>query len=102
MQTYQVQRDRESLVARLMEDGDRTIEVTYRNAGGDTQVSTFSKGYRVFSEAKLADGSSPVQDEQGNTSLYGILVVYDRLGPELREQIPSDWHAVLGLWLAPK
>ena len=100
--TYQVQRDGESLVARLVENGERSIELTYRNVRGDTQVGLYRNKSEVSTKAKLADGSHPTQDSGGNTLLHDYLVAYAKLGPELRKQIPSDWHAVLGRWLAPK
>ena len=100
--TYQVQGKEESLVARLVDNGERKVELTYRTAKGDSQVGTYRNGMEVSTRATMADGSSPTQDAQGNTSLYGFLLAYERLGPELRAQIPSDWHQVLGRWLAPK
>lgn len=90
------------MVARLIENGGRSIELTYRNQRGDSQVGVYRNGMEVSTKATLADGRFPISDTEGNTSLYEILVVYDRLGPELRAQIPSDWHVVLGRWLTPK
>ena len=100
--TYQVQRNGESLVARLVDDGKRSVELTYRNASGDRQVGVYMDKLEVSKRARLANGSCPTEDSRGNTFLSGYLVAYDELGPELRAQIPSDWHAVLGRWLAPK
>ncbi len=100
--TYSVQGENESLTARLVEEGERSIELTYMNARGDSQVGVYKDGYEVSTRATLADSKFPLGDQNGNSSLYGILVAYERLGPSLRAQIPSDWHTVLGKWLAPK
>ena len=50
----------------------------------------------------MASGEHPTQDNGGNTYVLGTEVAYKRFGHELRDSIPSDWHAVLGRWLAPK
>ena len=97
--THQVQRDGESLVARLVENGERSVEITYTNASGDTQVGLYRNKLQVSTNARLANGGRTISDLKGNTLLRGYLVPYAKLGPELREQIPSDWHAVLGRWL---
>ena len=100
--TFQVQRGGESLVARLVDNGERRIELTYRTPKGDSQVGVFKNGLGVSTMATMADGSYPTQDFEGNTFLPGYKIAYYKLGPELRKQIPSDWHAVLGRVLAPK
>jgi len=100
--TYQIKRDGETLVARLVENGERSVELTYRNARGDTQVGLYKNKMEVSTRATLAGGDKAVSVSKSNILLHGYLVAYDKLGPELREQIPSDWHAVLGNWLAPK
>ena len=103
MNNYNVRKDGESLAARLVdEDGTRRIELTYEKANGDIQVSTFEDGMRVSSSATHATGMYPSGDSEGNTTLSGNLATYQRLGPELRTQIPSDWHSTLGTWLASK
>ena len=99
--TYQVQRGKESLVARLVEDEER-IELTYINARGDNQVGIYRNGFEVSTKATMVDGTSAFPDNKGNSFLGGYMEAYNRLGPELRAQIPSDWHVILGKWLAPK
>ena len=101
-ETYQVQGEKESLVAKLVENGERSVELTYRNAEGDSQVGTYRDGFEVSTRATLSSGNFPIKDRKGSSFLVGYLAAYDRLGPELRAQIPPDWHAVLGRWLAPK
>lgn len=98
--TYQVQKDGESLVAKLIEDGKRKIELTYKNARGDTQVGVYENKARVSTKVKLV---CPIMlTSEGDTFLPGYLVAYNKLGPELREKIPKDWHDVLGVWLLPR
>ena len=99
---YRVRKDGESLVARLIENGDRSIELTYINQKGDSQVGIYRNGVEVSTKATHRNGLCPIRDSEGKTSLSGYLRAYEELGPELRKQIPSDWHAILGRWLAPK
>jgi len=99
--TYRVQRDGESLAARLGEEGERSVELTYKNAGGDTQGGCYINGQEISTRAILANGTRPFERGE-NTFLHGYLGAYDRLGPELRAQIPPQWHEVLGNWLCGK
>jgi len=102
--TYHVQRAGESLIARLIENGERSIELTYRNAAGDKQVGIYKDGGEVSTDAILANGRHPILKDIASvdTVLIGYQEGYSRLGPELMEQIPPDWHQVIGRWLAPK
>jgi hypothetical protein len=103
--TYIVEKDRESLEASLFED-DRRIELKYTNYRGDIQVGTYRDGIEVSTIATLcADGlfvgKKPIRTNRGSV-LQGYLLAYKRLGPELREKIPEEWHQVLGRWLTLK
>lgn len=94
---YEVQRDSISLSARLINDNERTVEVTLKTPKGK-QVSRYRKGVETSTEAELEDGE-PEEDRFGDTYLLNYEEVYGELGPELREQIPGDWNSVLGGWL---
>ena len=96
-----VQEGGESLTARLLPGADPQIELTYVNPEGDLQVGIYWKKNEISTRATLANGANPY-DRDGNTCLSGYLVAYERLGPKLREKVPSDWHAILGRWLTPK
>jgi len=94
---YEVQREGESLVARLLEEDPHKIELTYTRPNGDQQIAVYENGGEISTRATLGR-----KHLLSVNFLLGYLAAYDRLGPELRNKIPSDWHAVLGRWLAPK
>ena len=74
-----------------------TIGVVYTAVNGDIQTATFLQGVMVGSHVIR---SSRKKMEEG-AKLEGTQDAYNRLGPELKEQIPSDWHYVLGDYLSP-
>lgn len=99
---YTVERNGESLTARLIEENVRMIVIDYRNVKGDLNIGIYRNGSEVATDAGLVGRKNPLMNSKGWASLPDYLAAYDRLGPELRAQIPSDWHPVLGRWLAPK
>jgi|SRR3989344_5026818 len=98
---YQVEREGESLEAILIEGIPKKIEIIYRNDKGDVQVGIYENGVEISKRATPADRKNAISASNG-TFLRGYLLMYDKLGPGLRAQIPSDWHTVLGRWLSPK
>ena len=101
--THEVESGGESLVAKLVKNGEKDIvELTYRNARGDTQVGMYWGGLEVSTRASLADGSPLTLNGDGFTSLPNYLTAYGKLGPELREKIPTGWKRILGTWLSPR
>ncbi|MBI2548300.1 hypothetical protein HYW21_03035 [Candidatus Woesearchaeota archaeon] len=95
-ETYHVQGKNEFLEARLVEESGRQVVLTYRNARGDTATVTIQHGLSTSVKGRYTGG---LITDQG---IGGYLLGLDRLGPELRAQIPSDWYQDLGNWLASK
>ena len=99
--TYTEQKDGESLTARLIEEGERSIEIAYQNARGDRQIGVYKDGKEILTIATMVN-RTPSPNSPNGTYIPRYLTAYNQLGPRLKKQIPSDWHAVLGKWLEPR
>ena len=98
---FQVAKGEESLVAKLIRDDVRSIELTYTNFRGAQYISLIRDGTEISTRG-VSDGQTPVlTNRDGNTYIPGCGSGIRRLGPELREQIPTDWYEVLGQILTP-
>lgn len=93
---YQVERDGESLTARLVEGTPRKIILTHHEPSGNETYLMIQKGFKVQERGKYAGGTEYLE----NKIITAYLRANEELGPELRAKIPLDWHEVLGLtWL---
>lgn len=99
---FRVDEGERSLRAVLVGDqnGDRKILLMFID-GTNQQTAEYSDGFERNIQLEFLDGDKLVSPLKG-VHIPGYLSAYEVLGPRLREQIPSDWHQVLGRWLAPK
>jgi hypothetical protein len=96
-QTFQLQKDNESLTARLIEGKERQIEIIWINERGDKDIGIYENGAGIKRSVLWNDKRSYSEID----FLTGYFKAYQRMGEELMAQIPNEWHSVLGDWLKP-
>jgi hypothetical protein len=97
--TYSVQKDGESLTAKIIGEEGRIIELLYLNKEGESQVSKYMDGIEISKQGNSKNPFNLMKDSKGDICLMGYKSIYQRLGPELMEKIPEEWREKLGSWI---
>ncbi|HLC52409.1 MAG TPA: hypothetical protein VJI98_04155 [Candidatus Nanoarchaeia archaeon] len=73
----------------------REIQIHYANEQGDRNISIIRGGLERFVGGAYGNGNF----KDKNDGIIDLDNIYKRLGPLVRQHIPSDWREVLGRWL---